>query len=1606
MSKRRGGKQKEPRARARNEARRNQGIKCADGPDRKGNWGQKLLASLPFKRRGQSSPSQAQSNARPSSQSNTRPSSRFGWRWLNPFVVPPLGGKGARNAPPPEGGTTNLRPGPHGAARLRSGARGVTNRRASGVGPTGKASRRGRLVGLVASVLILSCIATSGIIAGRGSFRSVVATRGSRLLRSALQSGSPTPSLSKEYIYAGGKLIATEEPGANSSPTPTPTATPTPTVTPTPTPSPTPTPTPQPGAPVLTGISPALESAVTGGNFQITLNGSNLAGVNQIVITPTSGQPSSNIFEISQIVASASVVTAQVVLDVNNTGVGSYSVQADVVDTANGVQVLSNSEVFTLTSTCPGLATPTVSGISVSGAPQAIPWIGQSFTLTVNGANFLSSGASEIYIGGQAQSETQYISSTQLRCTLSIAQAGLYSVSVVSSSGQAGCASPSSGTQTLEIDNPIPEVSTLSPPSVLAGSAGFTLGITGLGFYSGTVVQVNGSVRASTFISTTQLTVPITAADIASAGPVTIRVSNQAPGGGAFSATLQVITPPVITAVSPPSATAGLTAQPVTISGSAFASSDVVSAVSTTAGSQTLTPSSITAASMAVSIPQAMMATGGTVTLTVTDKATTLSSLPATFTVNNPLPVLTGLNPASLTAGTSSPSFTISGSGFVPTTVVEVNGSACGCAATINTTSQTISTTLTAAQVASVGPLTITVFNPTPVGGTSNSETLNIAPTPPAAPSALTATAISPVQINLAWTNNSTIQTAVLVQRMTGSGGSYATIATIGATAKTYLDTSLTANTEYFYQVVATNGSNSPASNQFNATTYSAPPSPLGSLSAAVSTSNPSSQINLNWTDSNADETGIKLERAAGTGAFAQIEVLCPNTTSFSDTTVAGGTVYTYRMRSYNSAGDSAYSGTASAMTGTSMVDRAVEDELHHNRVGVLYAYLIDSGADMPWRNAAGLLINNGAEFNSFPFVSLSPGSSPPAVPVGLAAWAANTSQINVSWVPGDTTQTGFTLQRSTTLTGTYSTIATLCAATVTYSDTGLTPGATYYYEISAFNANGDSANSSAASAETPTAPAISNISPSYVLVGTPAFNLTVNGSFFDSSSVVNLGGTARVTTFTSASQLSAALTTADLASPAQFAVTVVNPSPAPASNAVTFNVVANNTPTITSLSPPSATAGSGAFTLTVNGANYVSGSVVKVGGSARTTTFAGPGQLTAAITASDVASTGTLSITVANPSPGSTSSAASLPVNNPPPVITSITPLSGLLTGGTSTVITGTGFLAGATVSFGGTAATSVTVSSGTSIAAKTPAHAVGAVNVVVTNTDSQSSTLTNGFTFAACPSPTVNPSTIAAGTAGAAYTQQFTSTGGAGTITYTETGALPAGVTFTSAGVLSGTPQKTGSFAITVTATDSNGCTGSRAYTLVINCQTIIVSPPTVPVGVQYEPYQTQFTQTGAIGAVTFSTTSALPTGLTLSSAGLLSGTPTVGGAFSFTVTATDSNGCKGSITISLSITALNKCLLDTGGLNFVQFNTTTGNYLFTHCGAGGFTLAGTGTVSNASGVLKISDVETGRNVAISYNAGSLNGTAVITITSGGTSQTYRINDTSTNPVCVCGS
>ena len=84
-----------------------------------------------------------------------------------------------------------------------------------------------------------------------------------------------------------------------------------------------------------------------------------------------------------------------------------------------------------------------------------------------------------------------------------------------------------------------------------------------------------------------------------------------------------------------------------------------------------------------------------------------------------------------------------------------------------------------------------------------------------------------------------------------------------------------------------------------------------------------------------------------------------------------------------------------------------------------------------------------------------------------------------------------------------------------------------------------------------------------------------------------------------------------------------------------------NPTPTITTISPNSTAAGGAAFTLTINGTNFVAASMVNFGGSAPATTFVNSTQLTAAIPAASIASTGTMAVTVSNPAPGGGTSKA-----------------------------------------------------------------------------------------------------------------------------------------------------------------------------------------------------------------------------------------------------------------------------------------------------------------------------------------------------------------------------
>jgi len=133
----------------------------------------------------------------------------------------------------------------------------------------------------------------------------------------------------------------------------------------------------------------------------------------------------------------------------------------------------------------------------------------------------------------------------------------------------------------------------------------------------------------------------------------------------------------------------------------------------------------------------------------------------------------------------------------------------------------------------------------------------------------------------------------------------------------------------------------------------------------------------------------------------------------------------------------------------------------------------------------------------------------------------------------------------------------------------------------------------------------------------------------------VRWNGAARTTTVVSATQLTAAISATDVATAGTASVTVLNPTPGGGtSNAQTFTVL-NPVPTITSLSPASATVGGLDFTLTVTGTNFVPSSVVRWNGAARATTYVSATQLRATIPATDLLTAGTAQVTVFNPPPG-----------------------------------------------------------------------------------------------------------------------------------------------------------------------------------------------------------------------------------------------------------------------------------------------------------------------------------------------------------------------------------
>jgi CSLREA domain-containing protein len=204
-------------------------------------------------------------------------------------------------------------------------------------------------------------------------------------------------------------------------------------------------------------------------------------------------------------------------------------------------------------------------------------------------------------------------------------------------------------------------------------------------------------------------------------------------------------------------------------------------------------------------------------------------------------------------------------------------------------------------------------------------------------------------------------------------------------------------------------------------------------------------------------------------------------------------------------------------------------------------------------------------------------------------------------------------------------------------------------------------------------------------------------------------------------------------------------------------------------------------------------------------------------------------------------------------------------------------------------------------------------------------------------CQPLSVGPANILSGQINQPYAQSFTQAGGLGATVFSTASTLPNGLLLAPNGVLSGTPTQSGDFALVITATDSNGCTGTAAYTLRISaCPAIGLTPASLALTLGTAVNQMLTPNAGA-APFSFSLTGNLPPGLTLNGQGLLSGIPAQLGSFTFSVSVTDANQCSGTQTFTLPVTCPNLALAalsnGTFGLPYAQTIgvTPAGTYTF---------------------------------------------------------------------------
>ena len=924
-------------------------------------------------------------------------------------------------------------------------------------------------------------------------------------------------------------------------------------------------------APVLTAINP---TSITAGQspFTLTVTGSNF--VSGSVVRWNLQARSTSYVDSTQlradILAGDIAATVPVSVTVESPGPG------------GGISV---ALPFTINTVSP---VPTLAALNPSSATVG----GADFILTVTGTNF-NSGS--VVRWNNAARPTTVVDPSTLRADIpaaDIASAGTATITVFNPTPGGGTSNPA--TFTINYQAPVPTVTAISPSSGTAGSGNFQLVVTGTNFTTDSKVRWNGLDRNTTFVSSTEVRAAINASDVAAVGSASVTVYNAPPGGGtSANAVFTINNPlPTITGLTPNSALVGNSAVVVTVNGAYFVNGSVV-----TWNNSNLTTTYSSATQLRATIPAANLTAAGVFNIAVVNVPTGGGvSNAEPFFVGNQVPTLSTINPTTRVQNGGAFTLTLNGTKFFSGSVVRWGGQS---RPTTFVASTQLTADIPATDLAAVGPVSITVYNPETGGGASNAQTLNVNNPVPAISSlspagattgepGLTLTVsgsnfVTGSKVRWNGTDRATSYVSTTQLRATILPADLATAATVNVTVLNPTPGGGLSPTQAF--VVSNSGP----------VISSLAPSSIGAGSAGFSLSVKGSGFvstsKVRW---NGAEIATKF--ASATELTATVVA-----TAISQPGTASVTVYT--------AGPGG--GTSSPQTFT---------------IGSPVAITTGLSPNTALAGGAGFTLTvNGSRFISTSKVLWNS--------VEKVTRFISNSQLTATIPSSDLSLAGPVLV------------------------TVLNPN------------NGDELSNAQTFTINNPLPTIASLSPSLARVSETPFTLTVNGSNYVSSSKVRWKGFDRPTTFVSSTRLTAEIPASDLVATGSVNVTVFNPTPGGGnSNAVSYTI-GNALPLISGLNPSSVLAGAGAFTLTVNGNYFLNSSKVRWNGSDRTTVFVNVRQLLASVTAADVASVGIANITVINTTADGPSSATPFPIN--PLMVTSLSISPSSVVGGGSVTAT-----------------------------------------------------------------------------------------------------------------------------------------------------------------------------------------------------------------------------------------------------------------------------------------------------------------------------------------------